>query len=70
MHVVAHLLMRWGRSKHENIDNEILPSRVDFLQSWISGMVPSAGTENLIAQLYLENLDDDIQCADFTNRIN
>ena len=33
-------------------------------------MVPSAGTENLIAQLYLENLDDDIQCADFTNRIN
>ena len=38
----------------------------------ISGMVPSAGTENLIliTQLHLENVNDDIQGVDLANRIN
>ena len=32
-------------------------------------MVPSADTENLIAQLQLENVEEDIQGADLANRI-
>ena len=36
----------------------------------ISGMVPSADTENLIAQFKLENVEEDISGADLANRIN
>ena len=36
----------------------------------IPGMVPSADTENLLAQLRLENVEEDIQGADLANRIN